>query len=464
VDQRQGIAVFSGNMPFLGGRRIATEHGEAYAQWLTDRYDGTGDTDYVGYFFLRARELASDTACIGFITTASIADGDNRRTVLARLCDVDTVFEIYSATTGVPWTGNAQVLVSYVHLARNVPAAELVPKKLNGRDVHMINSRLRGGTEWPTPTALPENRDLALVGCFLRGEGFILDWDEGEAIPRAHPEEANVIRPFLTGSDLNETPDQRARRYVIDFGEMTLDEARNYPHALAIVEQNVRPHRERLKATGGDAGHRKYWWRFANVRRELRERAAVIPRFLATARVSKHTVFSFVPTAWTPSEQVVVFPLSTFTAFAVLQSRVHRTWVVFQASHMGEGLRYSATDCFAPFPFPMTDPNVVIAELESLGAVLYEARSVAMRSRQIGLTRLYNALLDVQDGSADLAALRDLHEKVDQAVLRAYTWDGLHVPSFAGDESSSAERDVFEDAVGERLFALNALRAKARPL
>jgi hypothetical protein len=32
----RGIQAFGGNMPFLGGRRIATVYGERYADWLTE--------------------------------------------------------------------------------------------------------------------------------------------------------------------------------------------------------------------------------------------------------------------------------------------------------------------------------------------------------------------------------------------------------------------------------------------
>ena len=180
---------------------------------------------------------------------------------------------------------------------------------------------------------------MALVGCFLRGEGFLLSPAEAREFLAAHPEEAAVVRPFLVGDDLNNSVEQQAQRSVIDFRDWYLEEAARFPHAMAILEERVRPQRERLKLTGADADHRRYWWRFANTRRELREQASLLPRFLATGRVSKHSTFAFVPSDWTPSEQVVVFPLPNATSFAMLQSRVHRVWVELQATHMGEGLR-----------------------------------------------------------------------------------------------------------------------------
>ncbi|HEX9620251.1 MAG TPA: type IIL restriction-modification enzyme MmeI, partial [Polyangiaceae bacterium] len=390
--------------------------------------------------------------------------------VLGPLLAADRGFHIHAANTRRPWPGNAQVLVSTLFLERGLPGYVTRPRLLDERPVGRINSRLRAGDEWPEPEPLPDNAGLALVGCFLRGEGFILEPDEANAFLKAHPAEAHVIRPFLTGDDLNNTPDQRALRFVVDFRDMTLDEARCLPHALSIVEERVRPGRERLKTKGADAEHRKYWWRFANVRKELRERAGRLgraagprlngePRLLATARVSKHSSFAFVPASFAPSEQVVVFPLASSTAFAVLQSRVHRVWVALQATRMGEGIRYSAGDCFLPFPFPERDPRAVLPGLESIGQRLYDARAALMRERGVGLTAIYNLLAGESPCEPAIGQLRELCRELDRAVLDAYGWTDIAVPPFV-----EVDQD-FEDAVAGRLFALNAARAatSARP-
>ncbi len=452
---KRGVDAFCGNMPFLGGTRIATHNSDRYAEWLTEMHQATGRTDYVGYFFHRAQEMLAPAGTVGLIATNAISDGDNRRVVLGRL--LKDSFRIYGAGTGLPWPGNAQVLIATLFIERGLEEGTTHPVLLNGRPVRAINSRLRSGEEWPEPEALPENAGKALAGCFLRGTGFILTPEEAEGLLEQHPEEDHVVRPFLTGDDLSNAPDHQPSRYVIDFADMTLEQARTFPAAMRIIEERVRPGRERLRTTGADAEHRKYWWRFANVRLELRQRSAELPRLLATARVSKHSTFAFVSPTWTPSEQVVVFPLATWTAFAVLQSRLHSLWVSFQATHMGEGLRYSGGDCFGPFPFPGADPSAVIPELESIGEQLYKARADLMKTQQIGLTGLYNQLNDPSLQNEKLQTLRLLHEELDRAVLHAYGWDDIQVPAFGVQDPD------FEDAVAGQLFALNAQRRAARP-
>ena len=71
--------------------------------------------------------------------------------------------------------------------------------------------------------------------------------------------------------------------------------------------------------------------------------------------------------------------------------------------------------------------------------------------------------------------LRELHEEIDRAVLRAYPklpgvgrddpntkgWDDIQVPPFCNaTEQDRAALQAFEDEIIDRLFVLNELRAK----
>ncbi len=87
---------------------------------------------------------------------------------------------------------------------------------------------------------------------------------------------------------------------------------------------------------------------------------------------------------------------------------------------MKTDLRYAASDCFETFPFPQPDPRGVIDELEALSQQLYAARAKYMVDTEQGLTKTYNALKDPHCADARILALRELHEAMDRAVLRAY--------------------------------------------
>lgn len=92
-----------------------------------------------------------------------------------------------------------------------------------------------------------------------------------------------------------------------------------------------------------------------------------------------------------------------------------------------------------------------------------------------GLTKTYNALKDPNCTDKRILELRELHEEMDRAVLRAYPklpgvgrddpnqigWSDIKVPPFciATDEDRAALQ-AFEDEIIDRLFVLNEIRAK----
>jgi hypothetical protein len=56
------------------------------------------------------------------------------------------------------------------------------------------------------------------------------------------------------------------------------------------------------------------------------------------------------------SDSLVVFPLQTYSSFAILQSRIHEIWAQFFSSSLEDRLRYTPSDCFETFPFPHPHP------------------------------------------------------------------------------------------------------------
>ena len=115
------------------------------------------------------------------------------------------------------------------------------------------------------------------------------------------------------------------------------------------------------------------------------------------------------------------------------------------------------------FPFPEADPRSTITTLEDAGESLYAARADLMQTREQGLTTTYNQLKDPDCSDDAIVALRQAHLDLDRAVLDAYDWGDLEVPPYE-EPRTPAERDAleaFQDEILDRLFALNAERARA---
>lgn len=311
-----------------------------------------------------------------------------------------------------------------------------------------INSKLLSEPEWPSPAVLVSNANSSFLGSQTLGQGFILTPEERKALVKKNRENAKLIFPYIGGKEVNTSPTQEFHRYVINFGSMSLGEAAQWPDLLDIVRRKVKPERDKNKRDG----RRKYWWLFDRRRPALCESIRGLERCLVTAQVTKHLCFSFQPAGRVYSQTLIVFPFTAYTQFAVLQSRVYAQWVWLLSSTMKTDLNYSTTDCFENFPFPKPDPSSVIPELENPGQRLYEARAEFMRESGQGLTKTYNTLKDRDCEEPDVLKLRQMHEQLDNAVLDAYGWGDIEVPSY----EESCEK--FRAMILKRLFELNSAR------
>ena len=100
----------------------------------------------------------------------------------------------------------------------------------------------------------------------------------------------DVVRPYLDSDDITEDPRQQPRRWIIDFAKLPLEDAMKYPAALDIVRDRVKPIRE----GNNRAAYRRYWWQFAEARREMRTALRDLERYIAGVRHGKRLLFYLV--------------------------------------------------------------------------------------------------------------------------------------------------------------------------
>jgi hypothetical protein len=242
---------------------------------------------------------------------------------------------------------------------------------------------------------------------------------------------------------------------VICFHDWPLSKAANYPELLTIVEQRVKPEREKVK----QKRNRERWWLFNSYRKELRQAIRTLDRVLARSRVSELHMLAFVPTSLVASEEVIVFAFDDYYHFALLQSNLHEAWVRRNASTMRTDIRYTPTDCFETFAIPQTPAESSRAEADRLGEAYHEHRHQVMLARQLGLTKTYNLFHNSACMDADIARLRELHVAMDHAILACYGWTDLEPDhGFHANERGQMRFTISPDARREvlrRLLALN---------
>ena len=189
--------------------------------------------------------------------------------------------------------------------------------------------------------------------------------------------------------------------------------ASDFPELLARVRSTVKPVRDKSKRKL----YREQWWRFAERCPGLYSAVSPLARVLVAPQVSKYLAVAFVPKGIVYSMMVVVFALEESWSFALLQSSVHESWVRSYASTLETRLRYTPTDVFETFPFPAASETMTAAADDYLNL-----RSESMRSRNLGMTSLYNEFHDPSDTSPTTRQLRERHVAMDRAVLAAYGW------------------------------------------
>ena len=415
-DGRNGFDAIVANPPFLGGKSISTTMGHAYREFLVHRIAAgvTGGADLCAYFILRMCSLAST---VGTLATNSISQADTREVGLDQL--VDSGWTFYRAVKTVSWPGPAGVEISKLWMRYPTWSGTVV---LDGQEVMGISSLL----DIPSrveglPAVLKSSQGVAFQGCILAAtEQFTLDVTEASELLRFAPREADVIRPYLNGADLNEHPRHRASRWVIDFADWPEGKAKGYPASWAVVEQRVKP---AVLNKQGYPGWADRWWQFWNPRTNLRAAQEGLERVVAVARVSVHVTPAFVDSNQVLSDAVVVFGVDDYGHFGVLSSSIHWWWAHRWCSTMrSAGLRYSPTDAVETFPFP-SDRSGSDWELVSRAAEeLHTYRSELMLDTHLGLTRTYNRFHSASERESDIVQLRELHVSLDRAVCDAYGW------------------------------------------
>ena len=309
--------------------------------------------DLVGYFFRQAFNLLRNSGAFGLIATNTIAQGDTRSGGLRFICTHGGT--IYSARRRYKWPGQAAVVVSVVWVAK---ASLLGPFDLNERPVPIITAYLfhAGGHE--DPIQLQRNVGRSFKGSVVLGMGFTFDDTDKDGVATnlsqmarlitLNPHNAEVIFPYIGGEEFNNSPVQLHHRHIIDFGDMTEEQARRWPELFEIVETKVKPSRMEQKRDV----YRIRWWQFAEKQMALYQAVEKLKRVLVIPEVSPHFLTGFLSSDYVFASTLYVFLFESFAAFAAFQSRPQEVWTRFLASSMKDDLRYVPSDCFEAFPSP----------------------------------------------------------------------------------------------------------------
>lgn len=318
--------------------------------------------------------------------------------------------------------------------------------------VGKVNSDLSIGTDVTKSARLLSNSGMCSDGVKLHGAGFIVTRSEAELLGLGHRDGLEQhIKPYRNGRDLA----GRSRELmVIDLFGLDEGTVRTlFPEVYQHLYSHVRPERQKNRRSV----YREYWWIFGEPRREIRSAIELNGRYIVTVDTARHRVFHFLNSEFICDDKVVLFAFDDAMILGILSSRIHTIWSLAQKTRLGQGNDpvYVKSLCFDPFPFPVIS-QLNLAPMRALAEELDATRKTALSENpDLTLTGLYNALEKLrQDTPLDdndrgvvtrgrVLILKELHERIDAAVFRAYGWP-----------------DTLTDAeIIERLVALNRERA-----
>ncbi|MCC0176826.1 class I SAM-dependent DNA methyltransferase [Waterburya agarophytonicola K14] len=402
-----------GNPPFLGGKRLKQELGEEYTEKVYKQFfDVKGQPDFCTYWFRLAEDNLEQNGRAGLVGTNSIAQNTSREASLDYLTDNGSY--IHDAISSQVWSGDANVHVSIVNWSKQKPEKLF----LDNLPVERISTSLKNEIAVNKAKKIKANKNYSFEGCKLIGKGFIISKHEAQQWTQESSKNAEVLKPMIDGKSLVNL--HLPMDWIIDFNNMSIEEAFSYKKPLERVKNTVKIERENKK----NKKLKEKWWLFERSRPAMRKALTGLSCYFAIPKVTKYTVFSPIDISILPCEANMVIASDDYYILGIINSHIHRLWVKAQSSTLKGDTRYTNTTCFETFPFPQNhsrgerrfaDTDNVVQQIRDKMTELHEYRTQQMEQKQWGITQLYN-----QYFHEPASKLYQLHQQLDKLVLQAY--------------------------------------------
>ena len=395
-----------GNPPFLGGHRIRQNLGDDYAERIFSKFTEVKDkVDFCSYWLRLSHEYINGKGRVGLVGTNTISQGNTRKAGLD--CITQNGAYIHDAISSQVWSGDAKVHVSIVNWCYQKPQICY----LNNQIVRSISSSLQSTIDVSIAIRLQSNLDYSFKGVQPSGKGFIVTETQVNTWIKAEPRNKILLKLLLSGADLTDKPNGIPSRWIIDFNDMTLEEASDYEIIFTYIRNTVKIEREnnRREVT------KLNWWQYGEKRPGMRKALKNLSCYFVIPRHSKWFIFIPSKSDWLPADSTTVIASDDFYILGILTSNLHRMWVKAQSSTLEDRTRYTHNTCFETFPFPQTADIQIVEKIRTKAEELHQYRTQQMETKQWGITTLYNKFFNEPSSQ-----LYKLHQQLDKLVMDAY--------------------------------------------
>ncbi|MFM6037036.1 MAG: class I SAM-dependent DNA methyltransferase, partial [Sphaerospermopsis kisseleviana] len=395
-----------GNPPFLGGKHIRITLNDEYVDRIFQSFPDVKDSvDFCAYWFRLAHDKIDENGRVGLVATNSISQGKSRIAALDYITQNGGY--IHEAVSTQPWSGAAKVHVSIVNWCKQQPEKYYLDDQI----VAQINSSLKSSIDVSQAVRLQANLNKCFQGVIPVGEGFIVTEQQVQEWIKKDIKNQEVLKLFSMGANLAKNPHGKPERWIIDFNDMSIEDASDYKLLLEYIQRTVKPQRDNNRRNVT----RLNWWKYGEKRPAMRNSISSLSLYFTVPRVSKWAIFIPVPLNWLPGDKSVVVASDDFYIFGILTSNVHREWMHAQKSTLKADIAYTHNTCFETFPFPQTADIKIVEKIRAKAEELHQYRTQQMETKQWGITTLYNKFFNEPSSQ-----LYQLHQQLDNLVMAAY--------------------------------------------
>lgn len=380
-----------------------------YIDGVFQRFPKVKDSvDFCTYWFRLAHDHIGETGRAGLVGTNSISQGKSRAAALDSITRNGGY--IHEAISTQPWSGEAKVHVSIVNWSKQLPKTFY----LDNREVPKISSSLQSTTDVSQAVRLVANLNQCFQGVIPVGQGFIVTEEQVKDWLKANLKNQEVLKLFSMGANLAQNPNGTPDRWIVDFNNMSVEEASDYLLPFEHIKATVKPERDLNRRDV----RRINWWRYGENAPKMRKAIAPLSHYFAVPEVSKWAIFVPSIPEWLPGNKTKAVASSDFYILGILSSKIHRTWMHAQKSTLKSDIAYTHNTCFETFPFPQNPRPGLIEQIRAITQELHQYRTQQVEAKQWGITTLYNKFFD-----EPTSQLHKLHAKLDELVMQAYGFE-----------------------------------------
>jgi hypothetical protein len=362
-----------------------------------------GQPDFCVFWFRKASDSLGEKTRAGLVGTNSITQVSGRRASLDYVVNHGGI--IHNAVSTQEWSGEAAVHVSIVNWSKQEPRRKI----LDEIEVPLISSSLKNEISVASAHIINTNKNYSFQACELASKGFILPEQEAQEWIKTDSKNSEVLKPMIDGKSLIHS--YQKLDWVIDFNDMSIEQASDYKLPFQRVREKVKPERDNNRRNA----RRVNWWQFGEKRPAMRKALEGLELYFALPKIAKWVMFTPVNINILPCEANMVIASDDFLMLGILTSQIHQQWVRAQRSTLKSDTRYTNTTCFETFPFPQNVKADLAQKIRNKAQELHQYRAEQIETKQWSITKLYNEYFH-----ESASQLFKLHAQLDRLVMEAY--------------------------------------------